>query len=327
MILGAALTGALLTTLATPATWPLGLASFLLRGGFLIVLLPIVVLPSPVGLGNLLAPILMTVVFQGVSLEVAGVAIIVALAVAAWIVVGGLVAAAVEAEGARIVARDEDVVEGHVTLTEGPERRIAAVLPGRRAVPGRILAARIAAHAPSGVALLWGAIRLIDVAYAELTRPVDVTLPILLRVFAGAPEVVAVLAVAWVFGEVVGGLAARRIALDDADVGTALREAVAASFRHPLAVVAAFVVPTVGLVFVVATSSIAATVAWSAVRVTMRSSDELVLGTLAVLLFVCLWTVGLLLIAVTAAWRAAVWSLAHRDLWPPRSPSPSTASA
>ena len=72
MRLGAALTGALLTTLATPLTWPLALATFLLRGGFLLVLLPIVVLPSPVGLGNLLAPILMTVVFQGMSVEVVG---------------------------------------------------------------------------------------------------------------------------------------------------------------------------------------------------------------------------------------------------------------
>lgn len=316
MKLGAALTGALLTTLATPATWPLGLASFLLRGGFVIVLLPIVVLPSPVGLGNLLAPILMTIFFRGLSLDVVAVVVIVALAIAAWIVVGGLVAAIVEAEGARIVARDEDGAE-----SEFPSPG------GRRAVPGRIFVARIVAHAPTAAAVLWGAVRLIDVAYAELTRPVDVTSPIMLRVFAGAPEVVVVLALVWAFGEIVGALAARRIALDDADVGEALRQAVAASFRHPLAVVAAFVIPTVGLVFVVTTSSIAAAVAWSAVRATMRSSDDVVPGTLAVLLFVTLWIVGLLLIAVTTAWRAAVWSVAHRDLWPPRSSPPSTGFA
>src|SRR6185312_15190099 len=52
----AALGGALLVTLTTPATWPLALAAFLLRGGFLLVTIPIVVLPTPVGLGNVLAP-------------------------------------------------------------------------------------------------------------------------------------------------------------------------------------------------------------------------------------------------------------------------------
>ena len=77
---GAALAGALLATLATPATWPLALAAFLVRGGLLVVVLPIVVLPSPVGLGNLLAPTLMTVVFRGVSV---GVVVIVGLVVLA----------------------------------------------------------------------------------------------------------------------------------------------------------------------------------------------------------------------------------------------------
>jgi len=79
---------------------------------------------------------------------------------------------------------------------------------------------------------------------------------------------------------------------------------------------AVFVVPLTGLVLVLVPSTLAATFAWSAVRVAMRSPAELIVGTLAVLLFVSLWIVGLLLIAVTAAWRAAVWSVAHRSLWP-----------
>ena len=56
MTRGAALTRALLATLATPVTWPLALAAFLLRGGILVFTLPILVLPTPVGLGNVLAP-------------------------------------------------------------------------------------------------------------------------------------------------------------------------------------------------------------------------------------------------------------------------------
>ena len=40
---GGTLLAALLVTLSKPATWPLALAAFLIRGGILVILLPIVV--------------------------------------------------------------------------------------------------------------------------------------------------------------------------------------------------------------------------------------------------------------------------------------------
>jgi hypothetical protein len=309
---GAALTGALLATLASPATWPLALAPFLLRGGVLLVVLPIVVLPSPVGLGNLVAPTLMTVVFVGISVEVAAIVTLGALAIVTWIVVGGLVAATLEAESVRVVAGHETVPPSAIWALPGNPARSA------RVEATRVLAARLVAYSPAGIAFIWASVRFVDVAYRELTSPEDVSLPIVLRVLAGAPEVTAVLVVAWAIGEIVGGLAARRIVLDGATLGTALRDALGATIRHPLAVSVGFLVPLAGLLLVLVPSTLAANVAWSAVRVAMRSPTDLVMGTLAVVLFVSLWTVGLLLIAVTAAWRAAVWSVAHRDLWPPR---------
>jgi hypothetical protein len=313
---GAALSGALLASLASPATWPLALATFLLRGGFLLVVLPIVVLPSPVGLGNLLAPTLLTVVFGGPSVEVAAIATLGALSIVTWIFVGGLVAATLEADSARLVAGDEAVPGSAIeALHDGLAR-------SERVVAARILAARILAHAPTGIAVTWAAVRFVDVAYRELTSPDDVTLPIVLRVLAGAPEVTAALLVAWIVGEVIGGLAARRIVLDGSGVAQALRDAARAAVRHPLGVSSGFLVPLAGLVLVLLPSTLAASVAWSAVRVAMRSPAELVVGTLAVVLFVSLWIVGLLLVAVTAAWRAAVWSLAYRDLWPRRAQRP-----
>jgi len=304
---GAALAGALLATLATPATWPLALAAFLLRGGLLLVALPIVVLPSPVGLGNLLAPTLMTVVFQGLSVGVVAIIGLIVLAMVAWIVVGGLVAATLEAEAARIVSRDEEVAEA------------APLEPGRgldrsgRRVAARILAARLLSHVPTGIALIWGSARLVAVAYRELTSPFDVTSPIVLRVLRGAPEVIAVIVVLWMLGEIVGGIAARRIVLGGVGVPGALRDASKAVVRRPLAVLIGFWVPTAGLVLVVVPSALAATAAWGTVRVVMRSRADPFGATLAVLLFVALWMIGLLLIAVTAAWRSSVWSLAHRD--------------
>jgi hypothetical protein len=308
--LGAALTSALLATLATPSTWLLALGTFLLRGGILLVLLPILVLPSPVGLGNLLAPLLMTVVFQGLSVEVGALAVAGTIVVVAWIVLGGLAAATLEAEASRIVARGEADVDAAGQPFRPP------VAWEERAIAWRVVVARIVAHAPTGGLVVWGSARLIAVAYAELTRPADVSSPIVLRVLLGAPDVVILLAVAWSFGEVVGALATRRIVLAGATTAGALREALRVLIRHPVKVVAAFLIPTIGLAFVLATSSVAAAVAWSAVRVAMRPPGELVLGTVAVVAFVSLWLVGLVLIAVTAGWRGAVWSMAHVDLWP-----------
>jgi hypothetical protein len=312
---GAALSGALLATLASPATWTLALATFLLRGGILVVVLPIVVLPSPVGLGNLLAPTLVAVVFGGLSVEIVAIVSVGAMAIVAWIVVGGLVAATLEADAARKVAGDEEVSGASIVPSgdgPAPDRMVAAW----------VLAARLLAHAPTGIGIIWGSVRLVDVAYRELTSPADVTTPIVVRVLAGAPEVSVVLLLAWAMGEIVGGLAARRIVLDGVRVTGALREAISATVRHPIGVVAAFLVPLAGLLLVVLPSTLAAAVAWSAVRVAMRAPAELIVGTLAVVLFVSLWIVGLLLIAVTAAWRAAVWSVAHRDLWPRRAQPP-----
>jgi hypothetical protein len=312
---GAALTDALLTTLATPPTWPLALAVFLLRGGLLLVVVPIVVLPSPVGLGNLLAPALITVVLRGLSVELAIVAALVILAALAWFVVGGLAAATLEAEGARLVARAGDGSADGMPAAE----RDAVTQVGQGRVATRIVVARAMAHVPTGFALLWGSARLIDVAYRELTSPLDVATPIVIRVVGGAPEAIVAVLILWAIGEIVGGLAARRIALDGERTAAALRDAVAATARRPAIIAVEFLVPLMVLGLVVLPSTLAASGAWNLVRAALRSSGDAVSATLAVILFVTLWLVGLLLIAVTAAWRSAVWSVAHRD--PAKRPS------
>lgn len=308
---GAALIGALLTTLATPATWPLALAVFLLRGGLFLVVLPIVVLPSPVGLGNLLAPALIAVVLQGPSLELVIVVGLVVVAVLVWFVVGGLAAAALEAESARLVAaRQEDTHPATARATAG----IGNGQDRQARVATRILAARIVAHAPTALVLLLGSIRLVDAAYRELTAPFDVVTPIVLRVLRDAPEAVVAIVVCWAAGEIVGGLAARRIALDGAPVGSALRGAIRAVAHRPLEVLGDFLIPLATLCIVLLPSTVAATAAWGLVRAALRSRGDPISATLAVLVFVTLWLVGLGLVAVTVAWRSAVWSVAHREV-------------
>ncbi len=70
MSLGGILGTALLVTLTRPATWLVALAGFLIRGGIVWFLIPIVALPTPVGLANALGPSIVEFVFGGLTLGV-----------------------------------------------------------------------------------------------------------------------------------------------------------------------------------------------------------------------------------------------------------------
>jgi hypothetical protein len=298
---GAALIGALLVTLATPSSWPLALGSFLLRGGIVLVALPIVVLPSPVGLANALGPTVTAVALGTVTTQMmatGGAVIIVALAAsfcAAWL------AAALEAEAVRIVVLDEDVA----ALRPRPAR------PTGRWVAARILVARLVAHLPLAVVLAWGSVRFVSVTYRELTNPFDVATPIALRVLGATPEVVAAVIVTWLIGEIVGAMAARRIVLNGDGIGGALVGAIGTGLRHPATILVRFLVPTLVLAVVLVASSLAAATAWGAAADVLESPADPIGPALAILALVLLWTVGLFLLSVLCAWRAAVWTIAE----------------
>ena len=99
----------MLVTLSKPATWPLALAAFLIRGGILVILLPIVVLPTTVGLGTAFGPTLLSVAFGSIPVQVIVAAASIGIGALAWLVLGGWFAAGLEAAGAWIVAGDEEV--------------------------------------------------------------------------------------------------------------------------------------------------------------------------------------------------------------------------
>lgn len=301
---GAALVGALLVTLATPASWAFALAAFLIRGGVVLVALPILVLPTPVGLGNVLAPTLISIAFGSVSLEIVAISFALVSGVLAWLLLGGWLAAALEAEGARIVASDEEVVE--IGVGAAPSR--PPTRSGARTA-GRIVTARLLADIPLLAALAWGSARIVSVAYRELTSPVDVTTPIVLRVLRASPEVVAAIVLTWMGGEMVGAVAARRIALAGDGVFAALRGALVTLARGPLAALVRFWLPTIVLLIIVVLSAMAVGSAWDAVRAALTQHPDPPGTIAAILLFVALWAVSLLFIGVVCAWRAAVWTV------------------
>jgi hypothetical protein len=299
---GAGLVAALSVTIARPSTWALALGAFLLRGGMVLVVLPIIVLPTPVGIGNLLAPALTSIslgVFP-VGLVVAAVGLGIGFAV--WLVVGGWLAAALEAEGARIVAAAMHVA--HEGLPRTHRRREAT----------RILAVRLACLAPLALVLAIGTVRIVLVTYMELVLPSDATTSIAIRVVRDAPDVPIVVALVWMAGEIVAAIAVRRVVLAGDRVVDSLRAAVGRSVRHPMPALARFWLPLLGFAAVLIATVFLVSTAWRAVGdalAGMRDPAGLLAAFLTVGVLVTLWLVGLLVIGVATAWRAAVWTVAE----------------
>ena len=291
MSVGATLGRSLLDVLARPSTWPLALIGFLVRGGWLLVVAPVVVVPTPVGLANVIAPFLEDVAFGRRTGEVVAIAIAVLLLIVAWLIGGGLVAAIAEAEGVRRVADEEDLIL--------PDRPVAL----------RILVARLLALIPLVLGLVWAAIRLVAVAYRELTVPSDVAVPIVWRILAGAPEAIVVLVLSYVLTEVAGALASRRIVV----TGQAPVPALGAGIRRlrtqvPRTLGLAFATNGVVLV-VLLTTGLAATALWGALGDSLDQGDIPAVSTILLFGFVALFLGGLVLIGLACAWRAAVWTV------------------
>ena len=298
MTRGAGLGTALLAALADPVTWLLGLLAFLLRGGVALILAPIVVLPSAVGLGNLVGPALTDLALGDTTrgLLVLGAGSVTILLV--WLAVGWGLASVAEAESIRRIAADEDLV-----ATVGPPRR------ARPGAAGRILIARVVVLLPVILAIGVGGVHIVSVTYRELTLPSDTAVPIAIRVVGGATGAVVGIVVTWFVAELVGALAARRIVLGDAGVLGALGGAILDAIRHPVRVLVGSLVPTAALLVVLAALVVAAGPIWGAVRSALGSGGTDLFAPLVVGLAVALWLAGLVLIGLVCAWRGAVWTV------------------
>jgi hypothetical protein len=304
----ATLAGSLLVTLARPSTWVLALAAFLVRGGLLVFVIPIVVIPTPAGLADAIGPLLISFVFGGVSPAFVAVVATTVVVFLVWLIGGGLLAATAEAELIRVVATDEDVTTG-APLPDG-------VADGR--VAARILAARLLAMLPFGAALAFGTTTIVAATYRELTLPGDAGTPIAWRVLRSVPLTVLLVLATWLLGEILGGIAARRIVLDGRPAVGGLRRALGSAVRRPVRTVVVFAVPSLGLLLAVVPSVAAASIAWHAVQVGLSTGDPLVTVT-SVTAFVALWIGGLVLAGVACAWRHAAWTVDARGSVAPSS--------
>ena len=285
---------ALLATLARPTWWLLGLAGFLARGGILLFLLAIVTLPSPLALSNVVAPLLVPIVFGGftpllVALFVSGI-----VSLIAWILVGGWVGAATEI----VLVRDA--------------RRAAAEegLPVRRGDPsghwliGRVAIAHLLAHVPLVAVAAFGSVAIVNVAYVELTSPFEVVTPLPIRIVAGAAGPIAAIVVAWVVGELAGGLAARRIVLEDDSVLRAVRGGYTDLVTTPRSSTLPGLLTTLILAADLAAMLAAVDLSWTAARARLVEipADPVAIG-LALASFAASWFLALLVAGLIDAWR------------------------
>jgi hypothetical protein len=294
--------GGTLGALAAPGSWPVALAGFLARGGLILFLLPIVVVPTPAGVANVVAPWLVPFVFGQVSAEAVIVLGMTVAGIAGWIVAGGLVGAWVDVVLVREASANEELGLGPIAT------------PPRRRVTARAFGVRLLAHAPLAIALGWGAARIGQAGYQELVNPLEVVSPLVVRIVSAVPDAVAAVLVAWLIGEAAGGLAVRHLVLGGASPGRSVREAYLDLVRYP-STLATLGLTTFGLLVTVAPSVVAAGVGWSWARMMLLGGALPPQAGTAIVLFVVLWLGGLALAAGVAAWRSYAWTaewLRHR---------------
>ena len=300
---GAGLAASLLVVLPRPATWIVGLAAFLVRGGILLFLLPIIVVPSPVGLANVLGPTITTFWLGGMSLGFATLVTAIFVAFFLWLVIGGWVAAVTERDLIELVVADEDLGAGGTIPPPSPVRRRGRIW--------RILLLRFAAYVPLAVALGYGSLRLVQATYRELTQPSDVVTPFAWRVVAAVPDAVILIVAAWVLGETIGSLGARRLVVWGQSLDRAFAGAWADLVRRPLSTLGTFGLPLLVTAVIVTPVLLAAGLIWDVLRGELSGvgvDDGLVL-LLTTLAFVATWCAGLLVAGLAAAWRSAAFTV------------------
>jgi hypothetical protein len=287
---------AALATLAHPRWWVVALAGFLVRGGFVIILLPIVVPPTVASVMSQLAPtIIGQVVLGGPNTPVLWLAAILAGAVALYAWIAGTLGAGFDAALVTEAVEDEDLgLDVGVPTTEPPG----------------LGTARLGPHVLTALAFALAAVRIFQVVYAEATSPGAPTTPFVERVAAQTPVELGAVLVALLLAETLGGLALRATLLDPgvaaAGLPRALARAVVALVRP--AALATFVGTSVIVLVIGFPGALAAGRAWSQVRLVFSEPAEAWAMGVAVLLFIAVVLGWLMLLGVALAWRSAAWT-------------------
>lgn len=317
-----ALAAALTIVVGQPSLWLIGSLGFALRGGLLLLLASIVVLPTPIELRMLLGQNLGSAGFAPsfMALLVVGAAVLCGLVLAALALIAYLELGAFE----RLLGDPEladEMLDRHVARPDASARRW--LLVSLLCIQLLALAAVVVAAMPliNGIATL---------AYQEIIRP-SLGGTIYVRVLNGVREPLFILLAGLVLVELVASVATRRLLLRGfglsrlrpaagvvaalGAVARALGAALLGLLWRPIGTLGTLVVAWLASLAVVVPLSWALGVAWDSVREAYLSpnaaSHPQSLAALAVvtLALVAIWVVAVLMGGFASALRAALWSL------------------
>lgn len=303
MSVARALGGALSFVIAEPSLWLLGSAGFLVRGGVALLALPILTLPSPVGIATLLGP---AVVNSGRLEGPLLAAVVGALAFIGILCVGGLIA------GAWIeIALFESFMGDPETAALRADRVASAGLPPLAALVGvevvALLPVLAAAYATVGA--------IVEAVRAEILLPGDLAVPLPVRAAAEAAGPLLLLAASLVLAEALNGALSRRVLLGRRVPAFPVRRARSAG-RHVLGTVATSVAGWLLAIAVLVPTMVLLLITWAGANEALLNAAlaDLELGAPTVvsiaasLLFVAAWLGAIVLGGILSALRGALWT-------------------
>jgi len=277
----------------------LGLLAFLARGGIALLALPIWVVPTVIGIANWVSPTSVTAAGPTARLVVLVAAVVAAgaLAVLAGTLIGGAAEAALHRATAAPGAAD-------------PEAGVANLPTGSLGARGalRVAAIRLVLVVPVAAALVFAVPPLFEAGYREVTFPSDLRTPLVLRIFLGAPVASWSIVVAWLLGEVVGGLASRRAILLAQPVPRALAGALLDLVRRPRTTLLTLIAGVAGSAVLIAPGMLAVGVTWERAQRTLEEGAGFGAELLVAVALAATWLGTLVLAGLAAAWRAALWT-------------------
>jgi hypothetical protein len=291
--------GAFVVTLLRPQSWLIGLAGFLAGGGIVLLTVPVAILPTLTGLQNALGGPVSTLVVGTPSASLLLLISLVLVGACVMVIAGLVTGAWAERQGtclALAVACDEGLVGPAPDLSGAPGTGRIALLRGLSLVPVAIAAG-----------LAWPP--LYDATYRELTLPTDLASPLPVRVIRAVPWSLAAIAITWLISDAAASVGVRRLLVERQSFVAAWALGWWELVRRPLRVLGTALVGGVAVVLVVAPAMLAATAGWERVREVLLGGGDPVSALLAVLIWVAIWSGGLVLAGVGAAVRVAAWTL------------------
>jgi hypothetical protein len=282
-----------------------GLLGFLSRGGLVLFLVPILVLPTPAGIGTFIGGTALT----GAGATDSLIRLVVAIAISALIgMIAGLVGGSVSdvllmraAASARIERQHGD---DPVAADEEALRRV----PLDAAIVARLTVVRLISILPLAILGGYGAARLGSAIYHQLILPEDLDVPLAFRALREAADGVAAAIVGWLISDWIGALATRWLLAEDGWLLAAFPHSCRLLVRRPLTSLATFLLPTLLLIVAAVPILFASAALWSDVQALLADTN-VVLALPLTMAFVAVWGGGLLLIGVIASWRGVFGAL------------------